>query len=94
MPNSVKFSKEAEDGPCLQKVGFQKTFPEVPMEIRASSGNPESRLSIPLGLGIFKRWLGNVGCAQSRSLSQNREILLHRSRNSPCSANPEFRVKS
>ena len=37
---------------------LQKTFPEVSMEFRVSSGNPESRLSILLVLGIFKGWLG------------------------------------
>ena len=42
----------------LEQVSFPKTFPEVPMEFRVPSGNPESRLMIPLGLGISKGWLG------------------------------------
>ena len=41
-----------------EQEGIQITFPEVPMEFRVSSGNPESRPSIPLGLGTFNGWLG------------------------------------
>ena len=37
----------------LEHVVFQKTCPEVPIECRVSCGNPESRLSMPLGLEIF-----------------------------------------
>ena len=52
-----EFSKRAEGGPS--RAGrLSKTFPEVPIEFRVSSGNPESRLSIPVGLGIFMGWLG------------------------------------
>ena len=44
-----EFSKRAEDGPC--RAGrLSKTFPEVPTVFRVSS--------CPLGLGIFKGWLG------------------------------------
>ena len=42
----------------LEEVKFQKTVPEIPILFRESSGNPESRLSIPLGLGILEGWLG------------------------------------
>ena len=41
----------------LEQVGFfSKTFLEVPKVFRVSSGNPDSRLRISLGLGIIKGW--------------------------------------
>ena len=60
-----------------------KTFPEVPIEFPVLCGKPESRLIIPLGLGIFKGWLGTWSL-RSCSLSQDRRILSHLTRNSPC----------
>ena len=52
-----EFSKKCEG--CPSRAGrLSKTFPEVPITFRVSSGKPESRLSIPLGLGIFMGWLG------------------------------------
>ena len=54
------FSKNAEDGRS-QSGRPSKTFPEEPNEFRASCGNPESQLTIPRGLGIFKCWLGTWG---------------------------------
>ena len=66
-----EFSKRAKDGPS--RAGrLSKTFPEVPIEFSVSSGNPESRQNLPLGLGIFKGWLG-MWDAQSCSLSQDRK---------------------
>ena len=50
------FSKKAEDGPSPAG-RLSKTFPEIPMEFRVSSGKQESWLSRPLGLGILKGWL-------------------------------------
>ena len=70
-------SKRAEDGPS--RAGrLSKTFPEVPMVSRVSSGNPESRLRTPLGLGIIegiKVWLGSwdapepLACSWSKKFS-------------------------
>ena len=51
------FSKKAEDGPSRASK-LSKTFPGTPKGFRVSSGNPESRLSIALGLGIPKGGLG------------------------------------
>ena len=87
-----EFSKRAEDGPSRVSK-LSKTFPELPTKFRVSSSNPESRLSIPLGLGIFKGWLERV-MLQSSSLCQDRKILLRLSKNSPCSANPEFQSRA
>ena len=42
----------------LEQVRLSKTFPEVPIVFRVSSGNPESRLRISLRLGIINGWLG------------------------------------
>ena len=57
MPNSVNSRKELRMV-LLEQVGFQKRFLKYPQFSRASSGKPESRLSIPLELGIIKGWLG------------------------------------
>ena len=57
MPNSVNSRIELKMV-LLEQVRFQKKFPEVPIVFRVSSGNPESRLSVPLGLGTFQGWLG------------------------------------
>ena len=38
----------------LEQLVFSKTCPEVPTEFRAKCGNPESRLGIPLELGIVE----------------------------------------
>ena len=86
------FLKRADGGPS--RAGrVSKTFPEVPIVFRVSSGNPESRLSIPLGVGISRvGW--ESGMLHSCSVSQNRKILLHRQRNSPCSSNPEFESRA
>ena len=44
-----------KDGEILSGAGrLPKTFPVVPIESRVQCGNPESRLSIPLGLGILE----------------------------------------
>ena len=56
-PKFRELSKRAEDGP-LRASGLSKTFPEVLIVFRVSSGNPESRLRMSLGLGIIKDWLG------------------------------------
>ena len=51
-------SQRAEDG--LSRAGRPSTtFLETSIVFRVSSGNPESRLSTPLGLGIRRplRWL-------------------------------------
>ena len=45
------------------------------MEFRVSSGNPESRLSIPLGLGIIKGGLGTWDAPELRTLSQDRKKI-------------------
>ena len=39
---------------------LSQTFPDFPKIFRVSSGNPESRLRVPLGLGILKEFTGNV----------------------------------
>ena len=78
-----EFSKKAEDGPS--RAGrLSKTSPEVPMEFHVSSGNPESRWDSDSSRVGWER-----GMLQSGSLFQDRKILLRRSRNSLCSANPE-----
>ena len=51
-----EFSKKAEDPSRASRLS--KTFHEVHVVFRVSSGNPESWLSIPLGLGTVKGWLG------------------------------------
>ena len=56
VPNSVNSRRELKMV-LLEQVGFQ-TFPEELSVFRVSSGNPESRPSIPLGLGIIKGCLG------------------------------------
>ena len=59
-----QFSKRAEDGPS--RAGrLSKTFPEVPIEFRVSSGNPASRLGIPLGIRNLQGSAGNVGCSRA-----------------------------
>ena len=68
-----------------------KTFPEIHIVCRVPSGNPESCLSIPMGLGIFKGWLG---CSNAARCLRIVKILLLRPKNSPCSVNPEFWGKS
>ena len=45
----------------LEQVGFQKTFPEVPIVFRGSCGNPESRQYAVLALGTGKGLAGDVG---------------------------------
>ena len=57
MPKFFEFSKRAE-GRTPRARSRSKKFPEVPITFRVSRGNPESRLSIRLGLGIIKGWLG------------------------------------
>ena len=81
-----EFSKKAEDGPSRAGT-LSKTLPEVPITIRVSSGNPESRLS--LRDSKYSRVGWERGMLQSCSLSQDRKNILRRSRNSPCSASPE-----
>ena len=69
------FSKRAEGGPS--RAGRRsKTFLEVPMEFRVSSGNPESRLSIPLGVGTVNKVDWERGALKNCSLSQDRKILV------------------
>ena len=52
-----EFSKRAEDGPS--RAGrLTKTCPVVPNEFRVAGCKQDSRLIIPLGLGIIKGWLG------------------------------------
>ena len=68
-----------------------KTFPDVPTVFRVSSGNPGSRQSIFLGLGIIKGWLGTWDAPE---LTQDRKNLWHRPRSSPCSVNPEFESRA
>ena len=59
-----ELSKNGEDSPS--RLGtLSKTFPEVPLEFRVSSGNPESRLSIPSGTRNTQRLAGNVGCSRT-----------------------------
>ena len=57
MPNSLNFRREPKVV-LLDQAVVQKTFPEVPIVFRLSSGNPESRLRISLALGIINDWLG------------------------------------
>ena len=91
-PQFSAFSKRTEDG-ASRASRLSKTFPEVPMEFLVSNGNPESQRGEVLGLGILKGWLG-TWMHQSSSVSQDRKILLHRSQNSRCSANPEFESRA
>ena len=63
-----EFSKRAEEGPSRAS-GLPKTFPEVPMVLRASGGSPESRLRISLGLGLIKGWLGRWHAPELRAVS-------------------------
>ena len=49
------FSKIAEN---LELVGFQKRLVNYPMVSRVVGDNPESRLSIPLELGVITGGLG------------------------------------
>ena len=58
--DDVKFLgslKNDGDGPSGPGVSSE-TFPEVPIEFRLWCGKPQSRLSIPLGLGILEGSLG------------------------------------
>ena len=41
------------------------------MEFRVSSGNPESRLSTPLGLKIFKSWVGTWDAPELLAVSRS-----------------------
>ena len=63
-----EFSKRAEGGPSRAS-RLSTTFLEVPMEFRVSSSNPESRLSIPLGLETVKGWLGTWAAPELLALS-------------------------
>ena len=69
MPNSVNFRREVRMV-LLEQVGFQ-TFPEVPLVFRVSNGNPGSRQSIPLGLGIIKGWLGTWDAPELLAVSRS-----------------------
>ena len=63
----------------------------VPNEFRTSSCKKESRQSISLGIEIEKiGW--ERGMLQCRSPFQDRDILLHLTRNSLHSVNPEFEL--
>ena len=82
-----EFSKRAENGPSPAGKNVSWSTRSIPV----SSGNLESRLSIPLGLGICKGWLGTW---RAPELFQDRKILLHRQRNALCSVNPEFEARA
>ena len=86
-----EFSKRAEDGPSRAS-WLSKTFPELPMVLRVSSGNPESRLSIPTqnrqGLA------GTVGRSRAARCHRIVNFSCIGHTNSPCSVNPEFESKS
>ena len=38
----------------MEQVDLQITYPEVPIEFRLLCGKPESRLIIPLGVGMLE----------------------------------------
>ena len=57
MPNSLN-SRTTLRMVHLDQIDFQKTCPYVPYEFRVSGCMQESRLVIPLELGILMGWLG------------------------------------
>ena len=80
MPKFREFSKRAEDGPS-RAGSHSKTFPEVPTIFRVSSGNPESRLRISLGLGFIEGSLGTWNTPELLAVSGSQNSL-HQTRNS------------
>ena len=60
--------KNDGDGPSGEG-GSSKTYPEVLIEFRVWCGNPESRLFIPLGLGILEGRLGTWDIPQLLAVS-------------------------
>ena len=87
-----EISKRAVDGPSRASRP-SKTFRQTPIVFRVLSGNPESRLSLPLGLGMIKGWLRTWDAPELLAV-QDRRILLRRPKNSPCSVNPEFESRT
>ena len=88
MPYSLTFFRRVLAMVRLQQADLQKTCPDVAHEFCVSNCKQESRLTIPLGLGIPMVDLDR-GIIHSCSQFQDDRILLHRSRNSPCLAIPE-----
>ena len=68
-----EFSKKAEDGPSRAS-WLSKTLPEETIFFRVSSGSPESRLSIPLGLERINGWLGTWDAPELLPVSRSKKI--------------------